>query len=111
MKIQLGNFLVKPGEIITVTVEAFGTVYDAAIADPSFGKWILVSPPNPEVKKLNVPDVPVNVFTITFDFDPASVPAKYHVTIVGDPTEDTYTEDIPPDPPLPTSRKYTLVIN
>ena len=108
-KIGLGRFLVRPGEPIVVTVEASGTVYLADIADPSFGKWTPVSPPNPEVKKLDAPDVPVNPFTIAFDFQPASAPATYHVTIVGDPSGDTHTQDIPPDPPLPTTRLYTLV--
>jgi hypothetical protein len=103
------DFLVKPGEVITVTVLASGTVYLAAISDLSFGNWIPVSPPNPEVRKFIVSDVPTNSFDIAFAFEPAADPAKYHVTIVGDPNEDTYSKDIPPDPPLPTGRDYTLV--
>jgi len=103
------DFLVKPGEVITVTVQASGTVYLAAVSDLSFGNWIPVSPPNPEVRKFIVPNVPINSFDIAFAFEPAADPAKYHVTIVGDPSEDTYSRDIPPDPPLPTSRHYTFV--
>jgi hypothetical protein len=103
------DFLVKPGEVISVTVQAFNTLYLAGFSNLSSGNWIPVSPPNPEVRKFIAPNVPINSFDIAFAFEPAADPAKYHVTIVGDPAEDTFQEDIPPLPPLPAGRDYRFV--
>lgn len=105
-----GDFKVKVSETITVTVLASDTTYLAGIGNLKSGQWEKVSPPNPEVRKFDMPNVPANAFDITFDFNPRSAPAKYHVTIVGDPAEDTHEEDIPPDPPLPTNRRYRFVL-
>jgi len=106
-----GDFLVRAGEIIAVTVLASDTVYLAAFSHLSVANWIMVSPPNPEVRKFSMPAVAINSFDVAFAFQPAADPAKYHVTIVGDPAGDTYEEDIPPDPPLPTGRDYRFVTN
>ncbi len=107
-----GDFLVNPGEIITVTVQGLGTVYLAAFSDLSFGNWIAISSPNPEVRKFVAPATPVNSFDIVFHFEPQNDPtAKYQVTIVGYPGGDTFKEDVPPLPPLPAGRDYTFVTN
>jgi hypothetical protein len=111
-----GDFLVKPGEIITVTVQASGTEYLASFSDLSFGNWVVVSPPNvqpnpdTEVRKFTALPVPANSFDIQFTFNTTDDSAKYHVTIVGVSGEDTFEEDVlPPPPPLPEGRDYTFV--
>jgi len=119
MRIKLnGDFLVKPGEVITVTVKASGTEYLASFSGLSFGNWVVVSPPNvppnpdTEVRKFTVLSVPANSFDIQFTFNTGDNSARYHVTIVGNPAEDTFQEDVlPPPPPLPEGRDYTFVTN
>jgi hypothetical protein len=116
---QNGHFLVKAGEIITVTVKASDTEDLAAFSDLSSGNWIMTSlpnvPPDPlaEVRKFVMPDVATDIFDVQFGFiaSPAGAPTSYHVNIVGsDPAGAPFDQDIPnPNSPLPPDRLYTFV--
>lgn len=112
------DFLVKPGEAITVTVRASDTEYLARITELSFGNWVTPNvPPEPlaEVRTFVMPAVSINSFGIQFFFlpPPGVAPANYHVNIVGsEPGGTPFDDDISaPDPPspLPPDRGYRFV--
>jgi hypothetical protein len=116
---QNGHFLVKVGEIITVTVKASDTKYLAAFSPLSSGNWVLTSlpnvPPDPlaEVRQFVMPGVSTNIFDVQFGFlpPPGSAPGSYHVNIVGsDPSGIPFDQEIPnPNSPFPPDRLYTFV--
>jgi len=113
-----GDFLVKVGEVITVTVTASDTKYLAAISPLSFGHWTVTSPPNvppgslKEVREFVVA-MPTNSFDVAFGFlpPPGVAPAKYHINIAGsDPGGAAFDDDIAnPHSPVPPIEDYTLV--
>lgn len=112
-----GSFLVKPNEIVTVTLTASDTKYLAAISPLSFGNWIVSSPPNVSPNPLTeirefVMVAPTTSFAVTCGFlpPPGTAPAGYHVKIEGnDPADVPFDDDILyPNSPMPSIRHYTF---
>lgn len=113
-----GDFLVKQGEVITVTVTASDTKYLAAISQLSYGGWVVTSPPNVpsgnlrEVREF-VMQVATNSFDVAYAFlpPPGSAPGSYHINIVGsDAGGAAFDDDIlNPGSPVPVVLDYTFV--
>lgn len=99
-----GTLSVKPGEQITITINATQTPYQVGEpGNPCDGAWVSRTGPNPRVLVFDAPMNGVCAIVLAYRFVPdatGAMPAgaQYKTKIAGDPDEDTFPQTVTPPP-------------